>query len=196
MRPYRYNVRMFLLVSCTIAIAVYALSNLFPWTRDFGLILTPTAIAGGVGSFWWLFDRYLWRWPISRKLGISDLPDLNGRWLGTIDRVGENNQHSIVYTIHQTYTAISIGAESRNATSDTIAAQFLTNEVQSQFQILNYWICSTKKLDGPALEDFHGCSRITISTEAGSLVMRDRYFTNRNPATEGTVVLTREELVS
>src|SRR5262245_16244720 len=44
---------------------------------------TPSVVSIVVGLYW-LFDRYLWAWPIFRAFRIVDFPDLRGRWAGQL----------------------------------------------------------------------------------------------------------------
>jgi hypothetical protein len=43
--------------------------------------IVPFAI---FGILLWLFDRYLWKWPLVRR--VSGIPDIEGTWIGTLTR--------------------------------------------------------------------------------------------------------------
>ncbi len=192
MIPYRYNIRMFVSISAVLAIITFAASTHFLQQYGANYIVTPSAISAVLAGFWWAFDKYLWRLRFVRALKISELPDLNGTWIGTIDRAGENNPHKITYEITQTYTTLAIRSQTRSSESNTILAAFKTNEAGTQYVIMNYWLCRTKARDGSgAMEEFKGLSRISIWDEDGKMVLKDYYFTNRNPSTEGTAKLTK-----
>jgi predicted pore-forming effector associated with SMODS systems len=48
--------------------------------------VTPFVI---FGILLWLFNRYLWRWPLIRR--VSGIPDLEGTWKGTLSRTTSAN---------------------------------------------------------------------------------------------------------
>lgn len=193
MQPYRYDIKKFLVISATIGIASNAAFS--AGTSALGL---PYGFSIGfatsvIGLFWVLFDRILWRWKILKFLGISDLPDLNGLWVGNVDRLGEGNPHRFEMLIFQTYSKLSIQTNSSNSKANSVFSGFLVDETGRNFDIVNYWICRTKSLD-PSLvhdESFTGLSRIDIRLREGKILLEDYYFTDRNPSTRGKTVLNR-----
>src|SRR6266702_2974297 len=36
------------------------------------------------GLFYWVFDRFVWKWRLLRWLGITKVPDLSGKWYGQV----------------------------------------------------------------------------------------------------------------
>jgi hypothetical protein len=146
-----------------------------------------------VAGFWYAFDQWLWKFDVFRKLGISELPDLNGVWVGEVDRLGEDNPHRFELKIFQTYTRISIQTNSGNSKGNSVSAIFLTDETRKKFDLVNYWSSRTKAL-APGVshqEEFKGLSLIDIRTSDGEVVLEDYYFTDRNPPTKGKVRLVR-----
>jgi len=70
--------------------------------------IAPFAI---FGILLWLFDRYLWKWPLIRR--VSGIPDLEGTWTGTLTRTsaddgeqGELQPHKAECYITQTWRSM------------------------------------------------------------------------------------------
>jgi hypothetical protein len=53
--------------------------------------LVPPSIAPFAifGILLWLFDRYLWKWPLIRR--VSGIPNLEGTWKGTLTRISSDD---------------------------------------------------------------------------------------------------------
>ena len=193
MQPYKYDIKKFLLISAVLGIfassafstATSALGLSFGFSIGFATFV--------VGLFWGLFDQFFWKKEIFRTLGISELPDLNGIWVGEVDRLGENNPHRFELRVFQTYSRISIQTNSGNSKGNSVCAIFLTDETRKNFDIMNYWSSRTKSLDPNSVhqEEFKGLSLIDIRMHDGELVLEDYYFTDRNPPTKGKVILHR-----
>ena len=50
----------------------------FPWWVD------APSVVGFYAVFWTLFEGFLWRIPILRRIGVVKVPDLRGKWEGSI----------------------------------------------------------------------------------------------------------------
>ena len=57
----------------------YALFLLWPDVPFWFESLSPLA---AYGLFYGLFERYLWKWPLFRAIGVVTLPKMAGRWYG------------------------------------------------------------------------------------------------------------------
>lgn len=194
MQPYRYDIKKFALISAAIAIPANSIFSYFTSAIGQSHIVNIGFATSIVALFWFLFDRYLWRLDLLRTLGISDLPDLNGLWVGEVDRLGENAPHRFEMRIFQTYSKISIQTNTGNSKANSVSALFLTDETMKNFDLVNYWSCRTKRRgsDDGQQEDFKGLSHIDVRMRDGQLALEDYYFTDRNPATQGKTILRRE----
>lgn len=149
-----------------------------------------------VGLFWILFDRFFWKWKIFRWLGLADVPDISGTWVGDVDRIGEISPHEFEMKVFQTYSKISIQTNTANSKSNSIYTSFLVDETGKNFDLINYWLCKTKHSspDIKNMEDFKGISHIDIREIDGEIVIEDYYFTDRNPPTQGKARLLRRHI--
>lgn len=195
MRPYRYPIPKFLTITAGLAIgtsySTSAILKYFGYGSTIILGVVPTVIA----IFWICFDKFMWRWRILQLFGVSDLPNLNGRWCGSVHRLGEEGEREFTMIIEQTYTNIYLKTFTKNSRSSSCAATFLIDDTGRNFELLNYWICKTKKrgVKGELMEDFKGFSHIDIKTSGGRVHLEDYYFTDRNPPTRGRITLTRTD---
>jgi hypothetical protein len=154
--------------------------------------LRAGAIATVVGAFWLYFERIGWRQRAFRLWGwLCDYPDLNGRWVGTVDRQGEGSPHAFVMEIRQTYLRITVNTFSANSRGTSLTAALITDELRDNFRLIETWTCRTKKPGGlDAYEDFTGTSVIDISSSGADRFLDDHYFTRRHPQTQGNLKLT------
>jgi len=60
-----------------------------------GMVVHPLSsipVTVGVMGLYWLFSRYLWKTGPVQKLGIAEVPDLNGEWKGHLYTSGPRDQ--------------------------------------------------------------------------------------------------------
>lgn len=86
----------------------YALFLLWPDVPFWFESLSPLA---AYGLFYSIFDRYVWKWPLFRMLGIVTLPKMAGRWYGTqlssYKKDGQKPTKSrIILEVEQTFSHI------------------------------------------------------------------------------------------
>lgn len=75
-----------------------------PWWME-----APSTL-GLYGALYTLFDNYFWRTSWIRKLGLSKIPNLAGRWSGFLVTSfdGFDKQHDVMLQIFQSWTKISL----------------------------------------------------------------------------------------
>jgi SMODS-associating 2TM, beta-strand rich effector domain len=82
---------------------------------------------GFYGLFHTVSDRWIWRNPILRGVGLIKTPDLNGIWKGclrsSIDQYGVEHQASL--KIMQTWSQITVILETEQSRSHSLAASIL-----------------------------------------------------------------------
>lgn len=74
-----------------------------------------------------LFDKLAWHWPVFRWLGITQVPDVRGRWLGEQfssfrDENGKNRKSRVIMEVEQTFSNIEVQTYYRNWQSAHTAA--------------------------------------------------------------------------
>ncbi len=139
------------------------------------------------GLFWLLYDKYLWRVGFFRFFGwLSPVPNLNGRWVGTVTRSENDDPHPFVIEIVQTFTSFQFQTFSRNSEGKSTSAVIMKMENANLFGVVATWSTKTKKLDGSGTkETFRGVSqwRVELIDKPGRIEDRmrivDDYYTDR-----------------
>lgn len=189
MSPYRERNRQFLAYAAMLGLATSALYTKIVGVSQLSLILSPTPVVFVLTTAWLLFDRYLWRTRIAKWLDLSHIPDLNGTWVGSIDRYGENNPHRFELEVRQTYSRVSITTRSDNSQGRSIKSFFVTGADEYDFALIDYWESTVGLKDNTGRTLINGLSHITIHKESGKNCLRMDYFTDRNPPTRGRIIL-------
>ena len=99
-------------------LAIVLSSNLVFFERYIGYsVVAPSALMIYCGLIA-LYDKFLWKWSIFAKL--TDIPNINGTWVGTLRRESEDTDVTLIIT--QTWKKIDLILESELTTSETISA--------------------------------------------------------------------------
>jgi SMODS-associating 2TM, beta-strand rich effector domain len=142
-------------------------------------------IATAATAIWIIFERYLWRWPVFRVLGLVNIPDLNGVWSGEARRVNAPEPRPVRIRIRQTLTALTLASEGHVARTETVAAVILKG-IDRQYYIINYWRGTAfDNVLESTFEDFYGASRLRVLFYKNEVILEEHFFTNRNPQTKG-----------
>lgn len=194
MRPIRPDIRVISLISAIaflVLFTVWLLACGSEWELLLRAITKSGIILTLLGLFWGFYIKVGWRWKPLRLWGwLSNVPDLAGRWEGTVCRHKNDTPHSFVIEISQTFNSISYRSFSSHSRGESITASIFSDETGQVFQIVSTWRCTTRKREDPTSEDtFHGTSIWNISFESGKKVIEDSYFTGREPQTKGVLYL-------
>jgi SMODS-associating 2TM, beta-strand rich effector domain len=185
MRPYQVDFKRYLGFFAIGACLAYYIATerlgigRYEFLAKIGLIATVATAA------WVAFERYLWRWPIFRTLGLVDVPDLNGYWKGEVRRVGSPAPRPVTIRIRQTLTMLTIYSEGAVARTESISATILKG-VDHQCSVISYWRGTAfDNINNDTLEDFYGASRFRVIYSGNRVTLEEHFFTNRNPQTKG-----------
>lgn len=108
----------------------WACSRLFPDVPFWVETVSPLA---AYGILYNLFEKFLWRLPVFRWLGIVTVPDVRGRWLGEQtssykDPSGKNRRSRTIMEIQQTFSNIKVDTYYKNWQTEHSAASFMYAE--------------------------------------------------------------------
>lgn len=146
-----------------------------------------------VGWFAGLFafvDRYLWRFPPLRKLGIFHIPNLNGTWRGELRGIrGEAvTEKQGELRIEQTWSHLVGHFSTDQSHSHSEAASVLLD--QNGQTVLRYEYHNTPfELERGPLDIHWGTTRLVLVNELGQRQLRGAYYTNRKEQTRGELSL-------
>lgn len=151
-----------------------------PWWLD-----TPSVVAF-YGLFFSVFDRWLWRHPVVRRMKLSVVPDLNGRWHGEIRSSFEEHAipHDIDVMITQSWTRMAVSGSTSQSTSKSVSAS-LTADAGGD-SILSYEYQNEPRVDAiPTMHAHRGMCR--LSFESGRLT--GDYYSGRDRQETGSMEL-------
>lgn len=188
------NIPKIVTVSVVLTAALTAVDVGLLGAKTSSLIAHISTISTAVGLFWLYFDKIGWRQKALRLGGwLCDHPDLNGRWVGTVERHGgPGGSHPFVLEIVQSYHSIIVKSYSANSQATSNVVTIVTDSKRSGFGLIYTWTSRTKKLSGEdEREDFVGTSVVRYSDDGVDQHLEDDYFTRRNPPTRGQVKVKR-----
>ncbi len=159
-----------------------------PWWFDM-----PSLI-GFYGLFYSAFDKWFWRVPALRKVGLVKVPNINGRWKGYITSSFDEHkkQREACIDILQTWSQIKINLETETSRSYSLTASVLTETPHCI--AISYEYVNEPTVDAKATMHIHrGTARHTLSIVDGAEVFDGEYYTGRDRETFGTLHFKRYE---
>jgi SMODS-associating 2TM, beta-strand rich effector domain len=145
------------------------------------------------GLFYWIFDHYIWKWSLTRRMGITKIPNLSGTWHGHVrptetDGVstGLGNEVDITLTIQQTWAHLLITGRTNLSKSRSLSGSLIvTDECSISYEYLN-------EPSAPAPGTMHahrGTAMLSINETLKTL--EGEYYSGRDRRSIGTIRLTR-----
>lgn len=179
-----------LVVSIGLVGAINAVLNTVDF--EFQWIVNPFSVAGIFGLLYFMFDRFIWKCHLLRRLDIVTIPDLNGVWRGEIessyDQGSRSLQASVV--ISQRWSKILIELETEESHSKSIAASFLTS-CSSSPELVYAYVNEPKPKAQESMEMHKGTARLAFTGQS----LEGDYYTGRGRRTIGSIRLTRKDPV-
>ena len=182
-----------------VVVTLAAASILLVWLIHVGLDsfdfepqwwLSVPSFAGCYSGLHWLFDRYVWRIGLLRKLKFIQLPDLSGRWNGEVkssySQDGRTDSVSVV--ILQRWSKILVRLESEHSRSRSITARLRTSDLPNPE--LSYQYVNEPKPNAPRTMEMH---RGTTTLELTGYGLEGDYYTGRGRGEVGTIKLSKHD---
>ncbi len=148
--------------------------------------LSVPSFAGSYSGLYWLFDRYVWKLGLLKKLNLVPLPNLNGKWVGEVK--SSYNQggiaQSVSVVILQRWTKMLVRLESEHSRSLSIAARLRTDDLPNPE--LSYQYVNEPKSNAPVTMEMH---RGTATLELTGSGLEGDYYTGRGRGEVGTIKL-------
>lgn len=150
--------------------------------------LSVPSFAGCYSGLHWLFDRYVWRLGLLRKLKLIQLPDINGKWAGEVESSysPDGSAHLVSVVIMQRWSKILVRLESEHSRSRSIAASLRTADLPNPE--LSYQYVNEPKPNAPGTMEMH---RGTATLELTGSGLEGDYYTGRGRGEVGTIKLSR-----
>ncbi|PYT80223.1 MAG: hypothetical protein DMG40_13230 [Acidobacteria bacterium] len=105
-----------------------------PWWME-----APSTL-GLYGSLYTLFDKHLWKTSSARKLGLSKVPNLEGRWKGFLVTSFDDfdKQRDVMLQIFQSWTQISIYVTTATSISRSCVAVIQVSDLNGAGLVYQY----------------------------------------------------------
>ena len=153
-------------------------------------IETPS-IPAVYAILFWIFDKFLWRMSIFKKLGIVIADDLNGKWAGVVKSSYDNFESDIPaeLTIKQTATKIKVCGKFNQSKSVSIHENFGLSEVDDKVALF-YFFRNEPDYDATKTMATHeGSVKLVYDPSTNSLT--GYYYSGRDRNNHGTIRVTR-----
>ena len=143
------------------------------------------------GSFYWLFDQFLWKWSLLNK--VLSTPNLNGTWAMHMKSSRDNycNDYEGTLTITQTWTKIYLYLDGEKATGKSIMAGI---EVQTSTLFTLKWEYLSQRKPEFAEKEYmhHGMTRVMIKPGIDPLTLKGDYYADRSRHSSGPITLIKK----
>ena len=178
-----------------VAVALAVASILMIWLLHVGLDsvdfqpqwwLSVPSFAACYSGLHWLFDRYVWRLGLLRKLRFIQLPDLDGKWVGEVESsyTQDGHVHLVSVVILQRWSKILVRLESEHSRSRSVMASLRT--VDQLNPELSYQYVNEPRSNAPGTMEMH---RGTATLELTGSGLEGDYYTGRGRGEVGTLKL-------
>lgn len=185
----------------TIPLAIAALSVICAWalrrilaliSRDLWWIDVPSVL-GFYKIIYTIFDTYVWRWAVLRKIGIVKIPDLNGLWRGYVTSSFDNSTTSrnVLVNIRQSWTRLSITFQTETSQSHSLIGSILTEHPHGN--VLSYEYINEPKPNAPGTMHSHrGTARLIVLNQGN--ILEGEYYTGKDRLNYGILRLERSRM--
>ena len=148
------------------------------------------SVLGFYGLYYKIFDTWLWRNAIIKKIGLVKLPNLNGTWEGFITSSYDNHdrEHKASIEIYQTWTRISAILKTENSQSHSLMAMIIAkNPLDTTFSY--EYINEPKTNATDKMHTHRGTARLNLGNNFETLY--GEYYTGRDRSSFGNLCLKR-----
>ncbi len=158
------------------------LEGVIPWWID------APSVAGFYALFYLVFDRWLWRLPFLHSSRLLRVPNLNGRWNGSVTSSfnGHATNHDAYLEIHQTWTELSVCLRTDRSQSRSLIGTITTQDPTTG--TLGYEYFNEPKANAVANMQIHrGTARLNLTTLDDRWLLEGEYYSGRGRQSFGTL---------
>lgn len=134
-----------------------------------------------------VFDKFLWKNKLFRKLGIVVADNLNGKWNGVVKSSHDNFQREIPIElqIEQSATRVKICGTFGQSKSVSVHENFSRSEIDNQVALF-YFFRNEPNYDAPETMAIHeGAVKLTYNKRENKLT--GYYYSGRDRNNHGTI---------
>jgi len=179
-------------VALYLAIGSILLMTVVQWALNFFNLQIPwwidgISVFGFYGLFLYLFDRHIWKWQLTKIVGLVKVPNIAGTYEGTLLTSYDNFKQPIPINVEvfQAWTKISVNWKTSTSSSRSLVASIITN---AEPNILTYQYLNEPKTSAPSTMHMHRGTAITNITSGG---LNGGCYSNRDRKTTGQFELNK-----
>ena len=137
-----------------------------------------------------MFDRYVWRLWLLRKLPLNHPPDLRGKWVGEVESSYSQGDcpRPVSVVIVQRWSKMVVRLETEQSISHSIAASLRT--IDPPYPELTYQYVNKPRANAPDTMAMH---RGTATLELIGPGLEGEYYTDRGRGEVGTIKLWKSQ---
>ena len=156
--------------------------------NEYRWLISVPSVAGIYQILYYMFDRYIWKWSLLRKIDLVTVPDLNGKWRGQLTSSHKSDRHAypISVIITQRWSKILIRLEAEKSHSRSIAANFLTDDPSSP-ELVYVYDNDPKAIVSESMHAHSGTARLRLIDS----ILQGKYYTGQDRKTVGDIELER-----
>jgi hypothetical protein len=155
--------------------------------------VSAPSVMGCFGMLYWVFDKWVWRIALMRRLSIVRVPDLRGPWEGHVISSFDNHghQHQITVSIIQTWTHISITVQTEHSRSHSVTASIVPSDAHGPMLSYEY----LNEPEPAAAETMHAHRGTATLWLKPSGQLEGYYYSGRDRANQGSMRIGRRTRV-
>jgi len=141
-----------------------------------------------------LFDNYIWKIPFLYSLGIIKIPNLNGKWIVTMESSKTNEDITSEVNITQTYSKIKIRLLTELSTSVSTMANI--EMIDSTYFELRYeYHAKFQKNKNSEILQHYGVTNLSLASENEKFenIQKASYYTGLSRNSRGTMNFKRKK---
>jgi hypothetical protein len=161
-------------------------------TAPLDWIFDPASGAAWFAVLFYLFENYLWRWNLLHRVGFVQIPNLNGRWAGTLRSSYDAfaTTHQIAVTIKQSWTVLVVELTTAQSSSRSDTGSVYIKSAAEP--ILVYTYLNDPNPDQPESLQMHsGTTTLQLRDSSNGKQLVGRYYSGRGRGNHGELMITR-----
>ncbi|MFZ3031750.1 MAG: hypothetical protein WA082_01820 [Candidatus Moraniibacteriota bacterium] len=186
-----FTIFVLILVGISTLVVYGASSVLKSYAIEIPFYIETPSIPAVYAILFLVFDKFLWKIPIFKKLGIIISDDFNGKWVGIVKSSYDNFESDIPaeLIIKQTATRIKVCGKFNQSKSVSIHENFGLNEVDDKVALF-YFFRNEPNYDATKTMAVHeGSTKLVYNPGADSLT--GYYYSGRDRNNHGTIEVKR-----
>ncbi|GEL76666.1 Cap15 family CBASS effector [Tenuibacillus multivorans] len=177
-------------ISIIISGLVSSFINAIILTIPFIEFTVSIAAMGLFGILYSLFDKFIWKWKLLKKIGLVQTPNLNGTWKGEFSSSYYDFQESFpaVLIIEQTWSKVCIRGKFNYSKSSSYTASLKVNDGGGINLFYSYYNDKDPEHYKKGMSNHRGYGRLQIIDDS----MTGYYFNDpTNNKNHGKLILSK-----